>query len=189
MDIDIDLKNRQQVLDKITYINASRITETENTLHRTGIYVQPIPCNPITNASTIDYKEAEKRKYFKIDLLNVSVYDDIKSNEHLENLLKTEPVWELLEYEEFSSKLFHIGQYGHILRKMKPKSVEELAIVLAIIRPAKKHLIGKSWEEVRKEVWSKSEDGYQFRKAHAISYAMAIVVQMNLLCEQANELS
>ena len=36
-----------------------------------------------------------------------------------------------------------------------------------------------------KEVWKKPENGeYYFKKAHAMSYAMACVVHMNLLCEQ-----
>jgi hypothetical protein len=37
------------------------------------------------------------------------------------------------------------------------------------------------------EVWTKPEDdAYYFKKAHAVSYAMAVVVHMNLLCEQIN---
>jgi hypothetical protein len=67
---------------------------------------------------------------------------------------------------------------------MKPKSIEQLAAVLAIIRPAKRHLIGKDWSVVKNEVWLKPEgDDYYFKKAHAISYATAIVVQMNKICE------
>ena len=35
-----------------------------------------------------------------------------------------------------------------------------------------------------KEVWIKpTTDEYFFKKAHAVAYAMAIVVQMNLICE------
>jgi len=72
-----------------------------------------------------------------------------------------------------------------VLRQTKPTTVEELAAVLALIRPSKKHLIGKDWHEIMPEIWKKSEDGeYYFKKAHAIAYAMAIVVQMNLICEQ-----
>ena len=53
-----------------------------------------------------------------------------------------------------------------------------------MIRPAKRHLVGKTWETVMKEVWEKPTNGdYYFKKAHAISYAMAVVVHMNLICE------
>jgi DNA polymerase III alpha subunit len=68
---------------------------------------------------------------------------------------------------------------------MKPTSVEQLAAVLAMIRPAKRYLIGKEWTTVMKEVWSKPEnDEYFFKKSHATAYAVAITVQMNLICEQ-----
>jgi hypothetical protein len=67
---------------------------------------------------------------------------------------------------------------------MKPQSIEQLAAVLAIIRPAKRYLIGKDWATVNAEVWQKpSDDEYYFKKAHAVAYAAAIVVQMNLICE------
>ena len=71
---------------------------------------------------------------------------------------------------------------------MKPKSVEELAEVLAVIRPAKRHLLNESKEKISKEVWIKPDDGsYYFKKAHAIAYALSIVVQLNLFCEQVEQ--
>jgi DNA polymerase III alpha subunit len=67
---------------------------------------------------------------------------------------------------------------------MKPTSVEELAMCLALIRPAKRHLIGKTWTEIGTEIWEKPENGdYYFKKAHAVAYAMVIAVQINLICE------
>ena len=80
---------------------------------------------------------------------------------------------------------------GHhtVLKQTKPNSIEKLAAVLAMIRPAKRHLIGKTWEEILSEVWIKPTDGsYYFKKAHAISYAVAVVVHMNLICEELNAL-
>ena len=68
---------------------------------------------------------------------------------------------------------------------MGPNNIEQLAAVLAIIRPAKRHLIGKDWTTVMSEVWTKPDtDDYYFKKSHATAYAVAIVVQMNLICEQ-----
>jgi len=67
--------------------------------------------------------------------------------------------------------------------------VEQLAAVLAMIRPAKRHLIGQDWTTIMEEVWTKpTNDEYYFKKAHAVSYAMAVVVHMNLLCEELNSL-
>jgi len=184
-DIDIDFVDRDHILEKIRHINAS-IREADGSLkkHNTGVYYTEIPYNPITNSSNIDYKEAEKRGYFKIDFLNVNLYKDIKNENHLKELINTEPLWDLLESEEFSNLLFHINGHSDILKVMKPKSIEELAAVLAMIRPAKRHLVGKSWNEIMIEVWRKPDnDEYYFKKSHAIAYATAVVVQMNLICE------
>ena len=77
--------------------------------------------------------------------------------------------------------------HGDVLRILQPKNIEQLAAVLAIIRPAKRHLVNESWDTILKEVWTKPEDGsYYFKKAHAVSYAVACVVHMNLLVEQLN---
>jgi len=81
--------------------------------------------------------------------------------------------------------LFHVNGHGDILKKMKPKSIEQLSAILAIIRPAKRYLIGKDWDSVLSEVWKKPDnEEYYFKKSHATAYAVAIVVQMNLICEK-----
>lgn len=180
-DIDIDFADRSKVLDIIK--NVPAILEGGKK-HNTGVYCHKIPTNPLTGYASIDYNDAEERGYFKIDFLNVNIYAGVRDEEHLIELMKVEPLWDLLEQDEFTNLLFHVNGHGHVLRKMKPKSVEELAAVLAIIRPAKKHLLGLPWEEVFKEVWIKpTTDEYYFKKAHAVAYAVAIVVQMNLICE------
>jgi DNA polymerase III alpha subunit len=133
----------------------------------------------------VPYEEAEERNYFKIDFLNVGIYKGVRDEEHLVQLMKTEPLWDLLEQDDFIQNLFHVNGHGSILRQAKPRSIEELAAVLAMIRPAKRYLIGKDWTTVMNEVWTKPEnDDYFFKKSHATAYAIAIVVQMNLICEQ-----
>ena len=180
-DIDIDFADRTQVLNVLKHIDARLDTDKK---HNTGVYVQSIPFNPVTGLSTIDYKTAEDRGYFKIDFLNVSVYEGVKSKQHLTKLLETEPIWDLLLEDDFVNKLFHVNGHGGILRQMAPKSIEQLAAVLAMIRPAKRYLIGKDWTTVMTEIWIKPDnDDYYFKKAHAIAYAHVIVVQMNLICD------
>jgi DNA polymerase III alpha subunit len=184
-DIDIDFANRDAVLSKIKNIPASRLDNGTFKKHNTGVFCQSIPYNPLTGLASIDYKSAEARGYFKIDFLNVSMYDGVRNEEHLVELMNTEPLWDLLEDNSFSDLLFHVNGHGAILKQMKPASVEQLAAVLAMIRPAKRYLIGKDWNTVEAEVWVKPEgDEYFFKKAHAVAYAVAIVVQMNLICEQ-----
>ena len=183
-DIDIDFADRDAVLSKIQHRVATINAEKK---HNTGVYVTEIPHNPVDNYSTIDYKTAEDRGYFKLDFLNVSIYKDVRDDNHLTALMEKEPLWELLQHQEFVDQLFHLNGHTEILKKTCPTSVEQLAAVLAMIRPAKRHLIGKSWTEIMKEVWTKPENGeYYFKKAHSVSYAMAVVVHMNLLCEQLN---
>ena len=184
-DIDIDFPNRAQALEKFKHVVAAIEDNGTFKKHNTGIYCTSVPYNPITGLSTIAYKEAEDRGYFKLDFLNVSVYEKVKDRAHLKQLMETEPLWDLLEQDDFSNLLFHINGHGSILRQMKPKTISQLAAVLAMIRPAKRYLIGKDWDSVMTEVWTKPEnDEYYFKKAHAIAYAHVIVVQMNLICEE-----
>ena len=184
-DIDIDFADRNIVLDKIQHITAKLDTGKK---HNTGVYVTECPHNPVDNLATIDYKVAEDRGYFKLDFLNVSIYSKVKNEEHLQQLMRKEPEWQLLEHDDFTNLLFHVNGHGNILRKLQPKSVEQLAAVLAIIRPAKRHLVNETWQTIETEVWKKPEDkSYYFKKAHAIAYAMSCVVHMNLICEELNE--
>jgi len=184
-DIDIDLKNREDVLNKLKHIPASIITNTVKK-HNTGVYFHNIPHDPSTNLSTISYKEAEDLGYFKIDLLNVNIYEHVKNEAHLNTLLKREPGWDLFLHKEIVQQLFHIHDHYDIVAQMQPRSIDQLAMVLAIIRPAKRNLLGQQWSIIKKQVWLKPNDNsYYFKKSHAISYAYAIIVQLNSLCELA----
>jgi DNA polymerase III alpha subunit len=187
MDIDIDFFDRNSALNLVKHIKASRVNQGKVVAHNTGVYLQSIPYDPITNLAGIEYKQAEQRGYFKIDFLNVGMYEGVRDEAHLLKLMEAEPLWDLLLEDDFTEKLFHVNGHGSILREMKPQNVEQLAAVLAVIRPAKRYLIGKDWKTVEAEVWVKPEgDEYFFKKAHAVAYSMAIVVQMNLICEQLN---
>ena len=183
-DIDIDFFDRTQALEHFKHVSASIKEGDTFKKHNTGIYCTSIPYNPVTGLSTIDYKEAEERGYFKIDFLNVSIYKNVRDEEHLKQLMETEPLWDLLEQKDFTDLLFHVNGHTSLMKTMKPKSIEQLAMCLAMIRPAKRNLIGKTWSEIGMTIWTKPENGeYYFKKAHAVAYAVAIVVQMNLICE------
>lgn len=189
MDIDIDFQDRNQAL---TLFKHRKALTLNHKTHSSGVYFHEIPHDPKTNVATIDFEQAELRGYFKIDFLNLSLYKGVKSEEHLLRLMETEPMWELLENQQITDMLFHLNGHFDILQKVKPKSVEQLAVVLALIRPAKRYLLDEPWEKIMAEIWIKTskdnevntgKKGFAFKKAHAFSYAMAIIVQMNLLCE------
>lgn len=184
-DIDIDFVDRDEVLKCLKHIKASRIENNKLVKHNTGVYLHRVPLNAESNICAIPYDVAEDRGFFKIDFLNVGIYKDIRDEFHLIQLMNQEPLWDLLEQNEFVNLLFHVNGHGSILQQMKPKSVEQLAAILAMIRPAKRYLVGESWSKILREVWQKPEsDEYYFKKSHATAYAMAIVVQMNLICEK-----
>ena len=184
-DIDIDFLDRDQALKLFKHIPASRKDNTKLVKHNTGVYLHEVPVDAVTGLCAVPYEQAEEQALFKIDFLNVSIYKGVRDEEHLIQLMNQEPLWDLLEQDEFVDLLFHLNGHGDILRKTCPTSVEQLSAVLAMIRPAKRYLIGKPWPMIMTEVWTKPETGdYYFKKSHATAYAVAIVVQMNLICEQ-----
>lgn len=186
-DIDIDFGNREQLLSLIKHVPAAMRTPEQVRRHQSGVYITDIPVNPIDNMASIDYHEAEARGYFKIDLLNVHVYTKIKNEQMLMDLMK-DPDWTLLKDSKFVNQLIHIANHYYTLDKMPEPvdSIPRLAMFLAIIRPGKKHLVGKTWKEIAETVWDRNVDGYTFKRSHAIAYAQLVVVHMNLLANSLN---
>ena len=181
-DVDIDFYDRDGVLKLFKHTPATIIKDNKAEKHKTGVYFHACPEHPVTGHSTLDYKKAEDRGYFKIDMLNVNIYKDVKSEQELVELIIQEPDWDMLKNPKTVEKLFHLNGHYNIVSKLEPRNIEQLAAVLAIIRPAKRHLMYKDWKDILNEVWIRPTDGsYFFKKSHAIAYAQAIVVQMNLL--------
>jgi hypothetical protein len=189
-DIDIDFGNRDRLLELIKHTRAAMRNVNPIRNHATGVYVTDIPYDPVNNIASIDYTEADKRGYFKLDLLNVHVYESVTSEEHLVKLMR-EPDWKKLKESTFVEKLIHLNNQFYNLQKMPEPidSIPRLAMFLAIIRPGKKHLIGEKFSEIAKTVWDKGTDGYTFKRSHAVAYAHLVVVHMNLLGEQDGKLS
>lgn len=179
-DIDIDVPNRDALLALIPHVAAR---QSNGRRHNSGIYVTDIPCDPVANCAALDYESAEQRGYFKIDLLNMSVYSLIKTPEHYEQLLAATPPWSRLWADRaWASQLVHVGNYADLLREMKPDSIPRMAAFISIIRPGKAHLQGRPWAEVFAEVWDGDDSrGYTFKKAHAISYSALVALHMNIL--------
>ena len=189
-DVDIDCFGREDILKGIECIYG-RIDRPGDKFekHPTGVYFQNIPRDPTTNMSTVDHRIANDYGYFKIDFLNVNMYESVKSEAHLLELLDREPPWDFFEYEDITDQLFHLKGYCGLLQRHKPKSVEDLAMILAIIRPSKAYLQQSGWDEIRREVWLKKpgDDSYQFKRSHGIAYSLAIIVNLNLLIEKMSK--
>jgi hypothetical protein len=184
-DVDLDFGDRNEILSKIEHTCAMLESGKK---HNSGIYVTMIPKDIVNGTASINFKEAEELGYYKIDLLNNSLYKLFRNPEHLEDVLSRPIPWHKLKEKSFVEKLMHIGNYYELLKKQPEPitSIEELAFFLSIIRPGKKSLQGMRWKEIAKTVWDRDNmaDGYIFRKSHAIAYAIGITAQMRVLLEQ-----
>lgn len=182
-DIDIDLADREKVLALIRHTAARQDNNSRSQRHASGVYVTAIPRDPITGWSSLDYREAEQRGYFKIDLLNMSVYQLVRDPQHYQEMLDREPPWNRLwEDPAWSRELVHVGEYSDLLARMRPDSITRMAAFISIIRPGKAHLQDRPWDEVFGSVWDgDASRGFVFKKAHALGYSRLVALHMNLL--------
>jgi hypothetical protein len=182
-DIDIDFADRESVLKLIQHTPARQTVQGQVRRHNSGVYVTDIPIDPINKCAAIDYEEAEQRGYFKIDFLNMNVYKLVNSPEHYEQMLTATPPWDRLWQDpEWARQLVHVGSYTDLLKNMKPCTIPQMAAFISIIRPGKAHLQNQPWKDVFESVWDGDDSqGYTFKKSHSLSYAMLVVLHMNLL--------
>jgi hypothetical protein len=184
-DIDLDFADRTQILSLIKHTPARQLQDGQVRKHNSGVYVTDIPYDSINQCAAIDYAAAESRGYFKIDFLNMSVYQHIRDQEHYAQLLDTEPTWHRLWTDTaWSSQLVHVGNYTDLLKKMQPDSITRMAAFIAVIRPGKAHLQGQPWDRVFESVWDgDASRGFVFKQSHSISYAMLVKLHMNILSQ------
>ena len=184
-DIDIDFADREQILNLVQHIPARQIVQNQVRRHNSGVYVTAIPYDPVNNCAAIDYETAEQRGYFKIDFLNMGVYQLIKSPEHYKEMLYADPPWaRLWQDPAWAGQLVHVGNYTELLKSMRPDSIPRMAAFISIIRPGKAHLQNKTWADVFESVWNGDDSkGYTFKKSHALSYAALVALHMNLLTQ------
>ena len=182
-DIDIDFADRTQILELIQHIPARQTVDGQVRRHNSVVYVTDIPWDPINQCAAIDYREAEQRGYFKLDFLNMSVYQGIRDQTHYNQLLAAAPPWDKLQDPEFVERVVHIGNHWDLLQRMPDPvdSIPRMAMFLAIIRPGKRHLVGRTWQDIAATVWDTAADGYTFKRSHAVAYARLVTLHMNLI--------
>lgn len=186
-DIDIDMPSMFNAASFFgSYVTkASMIKDEKLQSHPCGVYFQEIPKDPLTHISAIPYEAAEQLGYFKVDFLHLNVYNHFESKDEIKALLKTEPDWNLLNSPSIVSRLFQLSKHYDIIKKIQPRSIMEIADTLALIRPGKAYVLNlylKDKEKGRKELYKLDQNGnYSFKKAHAISYAMVVILQLHLL--------
>jgi len=184
-DIDIDLANRDLLLQLIRSTTARQQHQGQVRRHNSGVYVTNIPYDPVNACAAIDYETAEQRGYFKIDLLNMTVYQQIRDPAHYQSLLNQTPDWSRLWTDQaWAQQLVHVGNYTHLLNAMRPDSIPRMAAFISVIRPGKAHLQNQPWDRVFESVWDGDDSrGFVFKKAHAVGYASLVSLHMNLLSQ------
>ena len=182
-DIDIDVPDRTAVLQLIQHTAAMQLHQGQPRRHNSGIYITQIPQDIVNGCAAIDYETAEQLGYFKIDLLNMTVYQLIRDADHYQHMLDQEPPWSRLWTDpDWVSQLVHVGNYAELLKTMRPDTIPRMAAFISIIRPGKAHLQNKPWDRVFESVWDGDDSrGFVFKKSHAISYACLVALHMNLI--------
>jgi len=185
MDVDIDIDPNFKPLELFKdWRRASLVKDGKLSAHNVGVYPQKIAKDPITGFAAIPYEEAEDLGYLKVDFLPLHVYKNFKTRAEIDALLQKEPDWTLLQVPSVQPKIFQLAKHGDLLSDLKVKDVQELADVMALIRPGKKALVGlykKERKAARAMLYAKDETGYSFKKSHALAYAYVVWLQLHLI--------
>jgi len=201
-DVDIDVADRDAILELFPEaVRGSQLTAGGSALvpHNTGVYFQSLPVDPLTKLATFPYDIAEDLGYYKIDFIPFHIYKHVIDDKHLQDMvdIAESPSF---PFEWFSERMFfensdaklrltHLGNYYDLCQQYPPKSVMDVAILIALIRPRKKYLIGEKWIDICDKIWlklpeeEKGSETYFFKKSHAVGYALAVLVHMQILEE------
>ena len=60
-DIDIDFVDRNEILQLLDHIPASRLDSGKIVKHNTGVYLHRVPVDPVSGLCKIDYEQAEEQ--------------------------------------------------------------------------------------------------------------------------------
>ena len=139
----------------------------------------------MTGLAAVPYAEAEELGCFKVDFLHLHVYDHFSSRDEITELLKHSPDWDLLKIPSVVDQLFQLSKHYDLIQQVKPRSILELADCLALIRPQKRFILNYYLQDPKRyrvELYKQErEGGYGFKKAHAIAYALVIILQLHLI--------
>ena len=181
-DIDVEVMHREEVVKLFpTAVPASQIANNRLVRHISGLYFQDIPRNPLNGCAAFPKHEAEDFGFYSVDLLSCpNPYDGIETMDELRMLLEAPIDWDWFLDTKFVSTLFHFNgtvnddlTMAEVVSWYQPHSIADLAVLIAVKLPAKKHLIGEDFEVVKDNIWIKEKDrGRQFKKSHSVAYAL-----------------
>lgn len=153
--------------------------------HPSGVIIEPVPVDAITGNSCIDYNDADALGIYSVDILTNTVYSSFKNKDEVLKYAEQEPNWDMLLDDEVIKQLPHVAGNADVLKRIAPRSVIELADVLALIRPSKMKFIDDYCKpslrrSVRRSLYVPPKvGGIYFKKSHAIGYAVMIICVIN----------
>ena len=190
-DVDLDVSDRDKALGSLRgFVQASQFNNGIASPHNSGVYFQRIPVDPTNSLSAFPFKEAEYMGFFKVDIIPNHVYDLVESNDELDELIEAPIDWDwFLDTQFYINEdsrytLTHLGRHHALCCQYPPQSVNDLAALLALIRPRKRYLIGRSWDEILEVVWQQlddEDDVYFFKKSHGIAFGVLVAVHAKLI--------
>lgn len=198
MDIDVDIVPGVKINSIIPEATAaSTIKNGSLVKHPVGWYFQRVPRDEVSQLCAIPYDVAPSYGMFKIDFINLHILSKVESKDELRRLINTEPNWDMLLDDQVVTQLFHLGNHFDLVSQCRPKSIDEIADCLALIRPGKRELLSKYMDvkssdnpqdvrEFRSRLFAKDPTDptkYTYKKSHAIAYAHVVVLQMHLLSQ------
>lgn len=184
-------------------VRASKLEHGRMVYHASGLYFQHMPLSPNATKTrpmaAYPHAIAKSKGFMKIDLL---------SNRHLfwfgSGLRRRDAYLDLLSHPEFpwdrfvleslygkgmNPKIAQLAKWFRFARMYPPKSVDDISVLVALVRPGKKHLQGKSLDDVRAGIWQDDNGGSPdmvFKRPHAVATAMTVCLHM--LCLLRNEI-
>lgn len=177
-DVDIDVNKNVERSDYGKRVPIVNLDKQKMLPHPSGIVIDDIPIDPESGYVPFDYKSLEDVGVIKVDILNNHSYDIFESKAELldyQNRLD-EVDWGWFEDKSFTEQLPHLKGNFHYIDHIRPKSVEELAALLALIRPGKMHLID-TYALTDAQLYKRPTNGKMYmKKSHAIAYAVMICV-------------
>lgn len=184
-DIDIDLPAH---VDKSVFgVRAIQYLPEKKSIkpHPSGYYISgEMPKDPFTGMATVDYEDAQLLGLTKVDLLTNTAMSLFSDKADYLRCLSMEPRWDQLLNPEVTSQLPHLANHHDVLAEVRPTSIAELADVLAMIRPSKRHWVSSYRANpffARQQLYVKPKEGMYFKRSHAIAYAQMIVAVLNKL--------
>lgn len=180
-DIDIDVQSKTN-REKYGVCASIYNKDLEKFLpHPSGIYLDTVPVDTMTGRCSISYDDPKCESFLKVDLLNNTIYDGFATKEDVLTAANEPIDWSLFMQQSVVERLPHLSKHFDVVQKVEPTHIEDLADILALIRPGKIELLDEylyyNRQQVRRKLYKRPlNGGMYFKKSHAIAYAVSIIV-------------